>query len=83
MKKILGEGKYLRLINEDGWEYAQRKNCSGIVIVVAMTSKKKFCWSSSCGVRLGKKSSNFPPGLLMTEPASRKKVLRLLPNANF
>lgn len=38
---ILYQGKYLDLVCEDHWEYVRRKNCSGIVVVVAMTTDEK------------------------------------------
>ncbi len=34
---ILHEGRFLRFMNRNGWEYVQRKNISGIVLVVAVT----------------------------------------------
>ena len=33
--RVLGEGRFLRLVDTDGWEYAERKNVTGIVTVVA------------------------------------------------
>ncbi|MBU9888281.1 MAG: NUDIX hydrolase [Candidatus Omnitrophica bacterium] len=41
MKMILYQGKYLDLIREDNWEYVKRTNCSGIVVVVAVTRDGK------------------------------------------
>jgi len=38
--EILGEGRYLRLINEDGWEYVDRKRCTGVVLIVAVHEGK-------------------------------------------
>jgi ADP-ribose pyrophosphatase len=38
---VIKEGKFMRLIREGGWEYVQRSNCTGIVVVAAMTSEKK------------------------------------------
>ena len=35
--QILHEGRYLRLIDDDGWEYAQRTGVSGVVVIVAVT----------------------------------------------
>jgi ADP-ribose pyrophosphatase len=39
---VLGEGKYLRLISENGWEYATRPHVTGIVIIVAITDDGKL-----------------------------------------
>jgi ADP-ribose pyrophosphatase len=38
---VIKEGKYMRLIREGGWEYVQRSNCTGIVVVVGMTDDRK------------------------------------------
>ncbi len=38
---VIKEGKFMRLIREGGWEYVQRSNCTGIVVVAAMTSDQK------------------------------------------
>jgi ADP-ribose pyrophosphatase len=35
--RILHEGRYLRLIDDNGWEYAQRTRVSGVVVIVAAT----------------------------------------------
>ncbi len=35
--RILHEGRYLRLIDDSGWEYAQRTGVSGVVVIVAVT----------------------------------------------
>jgi ADP-ribose pyrophosphatase len=38
---VIKEGKFMRLIREGGWEYVQRNNCTGIVVVAAMTNDQK------------------------------------------
>jgi ADP-ribose pyrophosphatase len=40
MDRILHAGKFLHLIDRDGWEFVSRPNSSGIVIVVAITDGK-------------------------------------------
>lgn len=34
---MLAEGKYLRLVRDDGWEYAERTRATGVVAIVAVT----------------------------------------------
>lgn len=36
-KRIIGEGRYLRLIDDNGWEYVERKNTKSVVAVVNRT----------------------------------------------
>ena len=38
---ILHEGDFLRLIREGEWEYIERNNCRGIVIILAMTDDNR------------------------------------------
>ncbi|MBN1412981.1 MAG: NUDIX hydrolase [Spirochaetales bacterium] len=33
-KKIIASGKFLKILSVDGWEYAERFHCTGIVIIV-------------------------------------------------
>lgn len=37
--KVIAEGRHLRLVSRDGWEYAERPQVSGIVIIVAVTEE--------------------------------------------
>ena len=36
--KILHEGRFTRTVSRDGWEFIERKNCSGVVGIIAVTS---------------------------------------------
>lgn len=40
MDRVLYAGRFLHLIDRDGWEFVSRPNSSGIVIVVAVTEGK-------------------------------------------
>jgi ADP-ribose pyrophosphatase len=40
MDRVLHAGKFLHLIDRDGWEFVSRPNSSGIVIIVAVTDGK-------------------------------------------
>jgi ADP-ribose pyrophosphatase len=35
--EVLGEGRHLRLLRRRGWEFAERRHVSGIVVLVAVT----------------------------------------------
>lgn len=37
MSRVLAEGHWLRLIDDDGWEYAERTGSRGVAVVVAVT----------------------------------------------
>jgi ADP-ribose pyrophosphatase len=40
--RVLAEGRYLRLVDEDGWEYVTRHSVSGIVVLVAITPAREL-----------------------------------------
>jgi len=39
---VLGEGRYLRLVEAGGWEFAERTRAGGIVAVVAVTDDERL-----------------------------------------
>jgi hypothetical protein len=41
--QVIRAGKYLKLVIEDGWEYVQRVNCSGVVIIVSNSISPTNC----------------------------------------
>ena len=63
-RKILYDGKFLTLWHEQGWEFVQRKNCSGIVVILAMTEDKKVLFTEQYRIPLGKNVVEFPAGLV-------------------
>jgi ADP-ribose pyrophosphatase len=40
--KTLGAGRFLRLVDQDGWEYVERTNASGVVAIAAVTTDERF-----------------------------------------
>ncbi|MDB4980340.1 MAG: ADP-ribose pyrophosphatase [Myxococcales bacterium] len=40
--RVLGEGRYIRLLDEDGWEYITRHSVSGVVVLVAITPAREL-----------------------------------------
>ena len=36
--EILGRGRFVELVSEDGWEYVRRNNNSGIVVLIPVTA---------------------------------------------
>ncbi|HNV86396.1 MAG TPA: NUDIX hydrolase [Candidatus Omnitrophota bacterium] len=62
-RTILCEGKYKRLICENGWEYVERVRCGGIVVVLAETDRGKIILIDQVRIPVGKKVIEFPAGL--------------------
>lgn len=62
-RKIIGAGKYLRLVSENGWEYAERKGPSGIVVVIAVTRSGNVLLTEQFRPPIGKRVIELPAGL--------------------
>ncbi len=61
--EILKEGKYIRLLRRGDWEFVQRTNCTGIVIIVAMTEDQKVILVRQYRAPVNCDVIEFPAGL--------------------
>jgi len=66
-KRILHQGKFLRLMDRDTWEYVGRSNASGVVIILAMTKDKKVIFVEQYRAPVASKVIEFPAGLMHDE----------------
>jgi ADP-ribose pyrophosphatase len=41
-RRTLAEGKHIRLVEENGWEYAERVQATGIAVIVAVTPEARL-----------------------------------------
>jgi ADP-ribose pyrophosphatase len=41
-RRVLAEGRHVRLVDEDGWEYVERNAATGIVVIVAVTGDDRL-----------------------------------------
>lgn len=58
------EGRFIRLIRHGGWEYTQRANCTGIVVIIAMTERKNVLLIKQYRPPIKKFCIEFPAGLV-------------------
>ncbi|MCB9799135.1 MAG: NUDIX hydrolase [Candidatus Omnitrophica bacterium] len=63
-EEILYEGKFLKLIAKEGWEYVRRDNCEGAVAVIAMTDEGEVILIEQYRVPAGGWVIEFPAGLV-------------------
>ena len=61
---ILKEGKFIRLLTKWGWEYVERNNCSGIVIILAVTDDQRVVLTEQYRIPVNRKVIEFPAGLV-------------------
>ncbi len=69
--KVIRSGKYLRLVANDGWEYVERVNCSGIVIIVSKTDEDKIVFVEQFRHPVRKNVIGFPAGLVGDDRGAR------------
>lgn len=69
--KILYEGKFMRLVSQNTWEYAERINCAGVVFIIAVTDDRKIVLCEQYRVPLSKDVIEIPAGLVRDTPESQ------------
>jgi len=74
MKQVIKSGRYLKLVIRDGWEYVERVNCTGVVIIVAKTAEDKIILVEQFRRPVGKKVIGFPAGLVNDHGQRRKET---------
>ncbi|MBF0385370.1 MAG: NUDIX hydrolase [Candidatus Omnitrophica bacterium] len=75
-KVILHKGKYLNFVRRGKWEYVERVNCSGAVIILALTPQKKVLFVEQFRPAVQKNVVEFPAGLVNdTRKKGRESLL--------
>ncbi len=62
--KALYRGRYLSLLEIDGWEFTSRSNASGVVVLVAVTERSELVLVEQFRVPVGGKVIELPAGLV-------------------
>jgi ADP-ribose pyrophosphatase len=73
--EILCDARYLRLVRNEGWEFVQRKNVSGIVGIIAVTNDRKLVLVEQYRPPVGKNVIEIPAGLAGDSAATRNDDL--------
>lgn len=63
-KKILYEGKYRRFVSVNDWEFTERVNCTGVVVILAVTEDRKVILVEQFRTPVGKPVIECPAGLV-------------------
>jgi ADP-ribose pyrophosphatase len=71
--KILYEGKYMRLVSQSTWEYAERINCAGVVFIIAVTEDEKIVLCEQHRVPVNNDVIEIPAGLVRDTAASQEE----------
>lgn len=75
--EVLYEGKYLRFMRRGNWEYAERKDCTGVVFIVALTKDKKIVLCEQFRVPVGKTIIEIPAGLVEDKTEFANETLEM------
>ena len=75
--RVVSEGEFVRLLIKGGWEYVERPNCTGVVIIVAMTADGKLLFTEQFRIPVGKSVIEFPAGLVGDRTGQETEVLEV------
>ena len=60
---LVAEGRYLCLLDRGGWEFVERKNTTGIVVLVAVTEDRRLLLVEQWREPVGSRVLELPAGL--------------------
>jgi ADP-ribose pyrophosphatase len=63
-RRVLAEGRFARLVAQDGWEWVERVNASGAVVIVAVTGDRQLVLVEQYRIPLGRRVIELPAGLV-------------------
>lgn len=72
--KVLGEGRFLKLYDEDGWEWVQRHNCTGVAVVLPVNDEGKVIFVEQYRKPVRSQLIEFPAGLVGDIDASEAMI---------
>lgn len=62
--RVIGQGRFLRLVEDEGWEYTERVNSSGVVVIVPVTGSGDIVLVEQYRAPLRKRVLELPAGLV-------------------
>jgi ADP-ribose pyrophosphatase len=60
---VLAEGRYLRLVRDEGWEFVERMNATGVVTIVAVTDANELLLTEQFRKPVAARVIDLPSGL--------------------
>lgn len=74
VKETIAEGKYIRLSKIGKWEFAERNNAQGAVVIVAITKKGKLLLTEQYRVPVQARVIEMPAGLAGDIPGTEDEA---------
>ena len=75
--RVLYRGRYLRMAAKGSWEYVERTNPQGAVIVVAVTPEDRVLLVEQHRVPIDRRTIEFPAGLIGDDPGEQDEAITL------
>lgn len=76
-QKILGRGKYVELVSENGWEFARRHASTGVVVILATTGGGELVLVEQPRIPIGRRSIELPAGLVGDQRGSEDEPFEI------
>ena len=70
----LHNGKFLALVREGHWEYADRTNATGAAIIIAVTDARKLLLVEQFRIPVHARTIELPAGIIGDEPGTADEV---------
>lgn len=67
---VLGQGRFLRLVRRRGWEFTERMNASGVVVMVPITDVGEIVLVEQERIPVSSRVIELPAGLVGDEPGA-------------
>jgi ADP-ribose pyrophosphatase len=74
-RRILAEGRFLRFVEEDGWEFVERPAVTGVAVVVAVTAERRLLLVEQYRPPVGAHVIELPAGLVGDVPGAEGEEL--------
>ncbi|MEO8211832.1 MAG: hotdog fold thioesterase [Myxococcales bacterium] len=73
--RVIGQGRYLEVVDENGWEYVRRHGATGVVVIVATTDDRKLVLVEQARVPVHRRTIELPAGLVGDQTETRAESL--------
>ncbi len=69
-RRVLAEGKFLRLVAQSGWEWVERTNATDAAVIAAVTDDQRLVLVEQYRIPLGCRVLDLPAGLAGDDPGA-------------
>jgi ADP-ribose pyrophosphatase len=69
-RRVLAEGRFLRLVSQSGWEWVERTNCTDAAVIAAVTDDGRLVLVEQYRIPLACRVLDLPAGLAGDNPGT-------------